>query len=176
MHPLLCKKYYRQKKKKKKKTTTTTTTTTRPVTLPLAHARGVTSQLYRLGGTYSCIDLLVVLPEMAQSLSRSSYYFFHACLCLSLLSVSLRVAKAAGNIDVLEPIVRISPVRGTLGRAAPPANVSGDYFGFSVALHQIKVPSSFDEALNSTRYIPYLISLSFYIKNANETLSLVQNH
>ena len=67
--------------------------------------------------------------------------------------MSLRVAKAAGNIDVLEPIVRISPVRGTFGGgAAPPANVSGDYFGFSVALHQIRVPNSFEEALDSTRY------------------------
>lgn len=89
---------------------------------------------------------------MAQSLSRSGYYFFHAFLCLSLLSVSLRVVKAAGNIDVLEPIVRISPVRGTLGGAAPPANSSEDYFGFSVALHQVKVPGSFEEALNNTRY------------------------
>lgn len=35
----------------------------------------------------------------------------------------------------------------------PPANASDDYFGFSVALHQIRVPTSFDEALTSTRIL-----------------------
>ena len=82
--------------------------------------------------------------------SRSGHYFFSACLSL-LLSVSL--IKAAGNIDVLEPIVRISPVRGTLGGAQSPVNASDDYFGFSVTLHQIRVPSSFREALDNTKYI-----------------------
>jgi hypothetical protein len=79
---------------------------------------------------------------------RSGYYFLYTCLYL--LSVSLRV-EAAGNIDILEPIVRISPVRGQLGATAS-ANASEDYFGFAVVLHQTKVPSSFEEALANTRY------------------------
>lgn len=48
----------------------------------------------------------------------------------------------AGNIDVLEPIVRHSPA----------AEDADDLFGYSVTLHQIRVPSNFQEALESTRY------------------------
>ena len=88
---------------------------------------------------------------MAPTSRSSSYVFFCVCYLLfcggSLRGLGVR---AAGNIDVLEPIVRISPVRGG---SMPPANASDDYFGFSVALHQIRVPTSFDEALTSTRYL-----------------------
>lgn len=72
-------------------------------------------------------------------------------VCLSLVSwwcALLPGMEGAGNIDVLEPIVRHSPA----------AEDAEDLFGYSVTLHQIRVPSNFQDALESTRYTksPYL--------------------
>ena len=65
-------------------------------------------------------------------------------VCL-LIVVSWSGVEGAGNIDVLEPIVRRSPVL---------EDNADDLFGYSVTLHQTTVPANFREALESTRYKP----------------------
>ena len=63
--------------------------------------------------------------------------------CLLSLAACLGRSRAASNIDVLEPIVRVSPAQGS----------NEDYFGYAVVLHQVEVPDrgDFHGALNAAR-------------------------
>ncbi len=72
-------------------------------------------------------------------------------LIWALVCVCVGTVNGAANIDILEPIVRVSPAR---------SGDSLDLFGYSVILHQIAEPISgnFKSAIENTRYVRlYLI-------------------
>ena len=63
--------------------------------------------------------------------------------CLLLLMTAAVGVNSQANIDTLEPIYR----------SFPDTETNNEYFGYSVVLHQLSVPTNRANSLSQTRYV-----------------------
>jgi len=75
--------------------------------------------------------------------------FVHSYKCLLagilLLYALTKSVNGVANIDITQPIARVSPSKGMPNE---------DSFGYSVVLHQVEQPTDFESAIQNTRYRP----------------------